>query len=390
MARRLIARFVETVSRAGRYGDGLGLQLLVKPTGAKSWVQRLTVDGKRLDRGLGPYPAIGLTAAREEAIENWRAVRRGRNPFADRDAHRIESRARNVPTVAKAVEAVIALQAGGLEAGSLAAWRRQCGYIVEVIGRKAVDEVTAADAIKVLAPMWSTKPATGRRVRSRLSAIMQWAIASGYRTDDPAGPALAMALPRNGNCTEHRAADDHVALPVILGRVQGSGARAALAGCLALVAHTGVRSAEARGAEWSEFDLDARLWTLPAGRTKMGREHRVPLTDATVALLRAARAYKHAKLDLVFPNPRANGGRGGAFDDTVLSRAWKAAGGSGTIHGLRTALRSWCADRGVDRAVAEAILGHAVKGTEGAYQRSDLLNLRQPVLAEYSAYLASA
>ena len=191
-------------------------------------------------------------------------------------------------------------------------------------------------------------------------------------------------MPRNTH-----AADAHGALGAILDRVQGSGSPEPVADCLRFIAHTAVRSAEARGARWGEFDLDAATWAIPAGRTKMGREHKVPLSAPVVALLRRAHGYRLRHLpELVFPSRRANGGRGGMLQDTTLARALRDAGGSGTVHGLRTAFRSWCAESGVSREVAESALAHVVKGTEGAYMRSDLFDLRAPLMAEWSAYLS--
>ena len=380
MASRLTARFVGTVTKPGRYGDGAGLHLFVKPTGRKSFVQRLTINGKRVDRGLGSPEWMPLTKVREIAIENWLTVRRGGNPWSGSDAARAESARGTGPTVREAVATVLGLQAPELGAKSISAWKTQGAIIVDAIGEMRIDEVTAADCLRVLRPIWTDRHATAKRVRAKLSAIMEWAIASEHRADNPAGPGLAKALPRVAARTENRASDPHAAIGQILASVPGAAPSPEAAAALALVAHTGVRSAEARGARWSEFDLAGWVWTLPPERSKMRRPHRVALTDATVAILKSLPRNG----ELVFP-----GRNGRELADTTLARTWRAAGGTGTVHGVRAAMRSWCEERAVGREVAEAILGHVVKGVEGVYQRADLLDRRAPVMAEWSAYIAT-
>ena len=207
---QLSATFVQKVSRPGRYGDGRGghgLSLLVKTTStgrlSKSWSQRVRVNGQPSNVGLGAYPIISLAQARAAALENRRAVAQGRDP---------RDRSGGVPTFEQAVEKVIAIHEPTWKdrARSAKIWRSSLrDYAMPRLGRKLVNQITTADVLAVLVPIWSEKRETAKRVRQRIGAIMKWSVAGGHREDNPAGDAIAAALPKGGGPPKHQKALPH-------------------------------------------------------------------------------------------------------------------------------------------------------------------------------------
>ena len=376
---RLSAAFVRTVKDPGRYGDGrgsFGLSLLVQRRAAgglaKSWSQRLWVSGGPVNVGLGAYPIVTLSEARQRALDNRRMVERGEDPRKPR---------RSVPTFAEAAEAVIALHRPTWKNGERIAgqWRASLrDYALPVLGDKRVDAIATAHVLAVLSPIWTTVPATADRVRTRVSAIMKWTIAEGHRTDNPAGEAVTAALPRQNGGTRHHRAVGHADVAEVLAKVQEGGTWIGARLALAFVALTSCRAGEVLGMTWAEVDGDT--WTVPASRMKTKREHRVPLARQSLAILDEAREVPRRGGDLVFPAPR-----GGRLYNTALLRLLDGTGT--TTHGMRSAFSSWCADNGTDREVREAALAHVVAGVEGSYQRSDLFLRRREVMQAWGAYI---
>ena len=379
---RLSAVFVRKATRPGRYGDGFGghgLSLLVKERAhggvAKSWSQRLRVSGRVRNIGLGPFPIVSLADARKAAIENARMAWQGQDPKASR-----------APTMEQAAETVIEFRATTWRNPLTAEiWRSSFQrFVFPVIGDKPVSEVTTADALSVLAPLWATKRETGRRMRQRIGAVMQWAVAHGYRTDDPCGSAIAAALPRNATAPkQHHRALAPSAVPDAVAKVRASSAWPATKLLLEFIIHTAVRSGEARLATWDEIDLTARVWTVPAERMKSGKVHRVPLSNRALALL--AEAVKLADgSGMVFPSAT-----GKALSNMTTSKLLRETDIDATTHGFRTSFRSWCAEQNEPREIAEAALAHVVPGVEGAYMRSDLFERRRTLMQEWSDYIGA-
>ncbi len=378
--RPLTAAFVRTVTRPGRYGDGgrgsFGLYLRVwhRPNGrvGKSWGQRIAINGRRTNLGLGPAAFVSLAEAREQARENARLAYHGRDPRGD-----------GIPTVAEAVEKVIALHSKGWKPGTNlpSKWRQSFNdYVLPRIGEKPVGKVTTADVMSVLTPIWTTKPGAARSVRQRLGAVMKWAVAKGYREDNPAGDSITAALPRNGGHKHHRAVP-HSEVGDVVRMVRASRFQPSARLAVEFVILTATRSAEVRGAQWNEIDMDARLWTIPASRMKGKREHRVPLSRAALEVLREARQLGRGKY--IFPARRTGRPLATNTHGNVLRRLKV----NGTVHGFRTSFRTWAAEQGVDRQVAELALAHRVKGVEGVYQRSDLFDQRRRVMADWAAHV---
>lgn len=367
---------------AGRYGDGgrgsFGLYPRVHRMASgrmsKSWGQRLTIDGCRTNLGLGRYPVVTLTDARRKAIDNLRTVEAGRDPRGERR-----------PAFLRAAATVIAIHSKGWKnpVRVEAQWRQTFrDYAFPVIGRKRVDRITSADVLDVVSPIWHSKPTVAKVLRTRIGTVMKWAVAKGYRTDNPAGSAIAAALPKTGSGHKHHRSVPHGQVCGALATVRGSKASAAVRLAFEYIVLTATRTAEVRGARWDEIDLQGATWTVPANRMKTGREHRVPLSARALAVLAEAKAVAGDSV-LVFP-----GATGGAIGRATIGAALRRLKVPGTVHGFRASFRNWCADTGVASEVAERALGHAVRSrVEAAYNRTDLLDRRREVMEAWGEYV---
>ena len=381
MAGRLNARFAATVTKPGRHGDGNGLYLVVKPSGSKSWVIRTVVRGRRCDIGLGGYPLVSLAEARAAAFDNRKLARAGGDPLALK-------RRPDIPIFEDAARTVIEIHKptwrdGGKSAGQWEASLRQ--YAFPRLGAKRVDTITTADVMAVLLPIWTAKAETARRVRQRIGTIMKWAVAQGYRDDNPAGDAIGAALPKANGARRHFRAVHHSEVGDVIRAVRESQASLASRLAFEFLVLTAARSGEVRGAAWSEIDMDAATWTIPGERMKGGREHRVPLSDRALAVLQEARDLDDGS-GLVFPAPAGRK----PMSDSTLSKLLRERGVDAVPHGFRSTFRDWCSEAAqAPREVAEACLAHVVRGVEGAYARSDLLDRRRRLMDRWAAYLAS-
>ena len=361
----------------GFHCDGHGLNLRVDPSGARRWVQRLVVRGRPRMLGLGGYPLVSLAEAREAAFANRKIARSGGDPFAAR------RRARGVPTFEEAAATVFALHRSGWRSADYSAslvrlFRR---YVHPHIGTLAVSDVTTADVLTVLTPIWHAKPNSARRVRQRIGAVMKWAVAQGYRQDNPAGDVLGQALGRQHAVVRHMRALPHREVADAIRRMHATSAPTAVKLAFEFLVLTAARSGEVRAATWDEMDLDAAVWTMPASHTKSNREHRVPLSHRAVAILQEARRLGR---DLLFPSTR-----GRQLRDTAISRVLNDLGIAAVPHGFRSSFRDWAAEQTNARQdVIEASLAHLVRDpTVAAYARSDLFERRRRLLDDWAAYL---
>ena len=382
----LSATFVRTIKVSGRYGDGrggLGLSLLVKPASrggvSKSWSQAVRLDGRPTSIGLGRYPVVTLAMAREKALENARAIVLGEDPR--------RSAGRGVPTFEEAAETVIAIHAGNWKAGSRSEeqWRTSMrDYVYPALGGKSVDSITTRDVMDVLLPIWTTKRETARRVRQRIGSVMKWAVAQGHRGDNPAGDAIAEALPKNGVQVVHQRALPHVEIGPALERVKDSGAYPHLVLAFELLVLTACRNGEVRNARWSEIDLDSAVWTIPGERMKAGREHRVPLSGRALSVLAEAR-HEADGGDLVFRSPA-----GRPLAASALAKLLRELAIDAVPHGFRSSFRDWAAEcTDSPREVCELALAHVNSDrVEAAYRRSDLFEKRRALMDGWAAYVA--
>ena len=327
----LSASFVKSVNRPGRYGDGhggFGLSLLVKPMVngrlSKSWAQRLRIGGRPVNVGLGSYPVVSLAEARAKALENRQAVAQGRDP---------QSKPRDIPTFEDAAERVIALYEPTWKDGARSAeiWRASLrDYVYPKLGRKRVSDINTSDVMGALLPIWNEKRETARRVRQRIGAVMKWAVAQGFREDNPAGDAIGAALPKTGQQRQHQRALPHGEVAAALATVRDSGAWPATKLAFEFLVLTACRSGEVRGAQWDEIDGDT--WTVPGERMKGGRPHRVPLSGGALEVLAEARELSDGS-GLVFPSPT-----GRVLSDMTISKLVKELGILAVPHGFRIKL----------------------------------------------------
>ena len=373
----LSARKLDTVNTPGMYSDGGTLFLRVAPGGSKQWVQRLTVKGRRRDIGLGGYPLVSLADARAAAFNNRQLAQAGGDPIAERQKAK-------VPTFREAAAATFETLRPRWCSDKVAAnWMQQLErHAMKRLGPLPVDTIGREDILRVLTPIWTTTPETARRVRRCIKATLRWAVSSGHAEVNMAGEVLDGALPRLPSVKAHLRALPYSDVPQALDTIGG-----ATIGALALrfVILTAARSGEARGAQWSEIDLDRREWRIPGERMKAGREHRVPLTGAVLDVLRQAKALDDGS-GLVFPSPVR---RGRPLSDVTLTKVLRDKGIAerATVHGFRSSFRDWCAETGKVREIAEAALAHTVKGVEGAYFRSDLFDRRRRLMEAWAGFV---
>ncbi len=387
VANKLSPAFVRAAKHTGktrsaeRHSDGNGLMLCIQPSGTRSWVQRIVIHGRRRTFGLGGYPLVSLKAARQMAHENRALARQGGDPLALRERH-------DIPDFTTAAGKVIDIQAGSWkDAGkSRRQWESSLAtYAFPMLGTKRVDKITSADVMAAVLPIWTGKRETASRVRQRISAVMKWSVAQGYRGDDPAGPAVLQALPRgDGKPKRHHRALPHTEVAAALSTVRASGAWPATKLAFEFIVLTACRSGEVRGATWSEMDGDA--WTIPAERMKAKTEHRVPLSRQALAVLEKARAIPRtaASADLVFPSTQ-----GRVMGDNVISKLLRTLGIAAVPHGFRSSFRDWGAERtNTPHAVMEAALAHTIRNqAEAAYARSDLFGKRRTLMERWAAYI---
>lgn len=390
-ARELSALEVRRLTAPGRWSvggvDGLALQ--VTSPDARSWVLRVTAAGKQRELGLGSFPSVTLTEARERARSLRAQLSSGQDPVAERQA------ARSAAAAERAAQQTFETLAGQYIAQHASGWKNSKHtaqwtatlktYVEPVIGNLLVRDITTAHVIKILDPIWLTKTETATRVRSRLEQVLDFAAARGLR--EGPNPArwrgnLDAALPKPARVAkvQHHPAvpvADVAAVMIRLRRQQGMGARA-----LEFAVLSAARSGEIRSATWAELDLEKALWTVPAARMKAGREHRVPLTAPALALLAALPKGKAD--EPVFAAPR-----GGMLSDMTLSAVMRRMALDAVPHGFRSTFRDWAAEcTDYPAEVAEMALAHAVGDkVEAAYRRGDLFEKRRQMMDDWAAFL---
>lgn len=411
-SKKLSAALLKTDLATGKHHDGgnLGLYLRVEPNGKRFWVQRITVNRKRTEIGLGSYPMIPLADARAKAMANKRLAYDGGDPLAAKREARVA--AKEALTFSQAMEAYLAKKETEFSNDKhRKQWRATLDtYAVPVIGAKAVRDVTVQHILRVLEPIWDTKTETASRLRGRIEAVLSWATVAGHRAgDNPArwGGNLAELLAKPGKVAKK---ENQPALALSdlprwwgdLARRDGMAARS-----LQFLTLCAARSGEVRGMIWDEVEFGAAdganranrvaLWTIPASRMKMKREHRVPLTAEAVAILQSLPRLNGCPYVFFAPS-------GGMLSDMSLSAVMRRvqesevkAGRVGYLdplnkrpavpHGLRSTFRDWAAEQGIDHDLAEMALAHHV-GSEGerAYKRTDMLERRRAVLENWGRF----
>jgi integrase len=372
----------------GWHKDGGNLYLRVRGQ-RRHWVLRWARDGKITEMGLGGSPEVSLAAARQRRDDALKLILEGRNPITEKRKER-DARERR-KTFADAAAAVIEARKSGWRSDSdrsntYREWTRHLVRKCKPIAGKFVDEIDVNDIKGVVSPFWDKGlHDTARRLLNRIELVIEYALSHGWRSaDNPASwkrfQHIAPAQPKNR--AKHHPAMPYRDAPDFMRRLRGEGAMSGLALEFAIL--TATRSGEARGALWSEIDLDAATWTIPPHRMKTGCEHAVPLSRQAVAVLRKMKAIQTGAF--VFP-----GQREGAC--IVNESMWKtvkrlAPGVRATTHGFRTSFRSWCGDTGVDREVAEMCLAHKIGSqVEQVYNQARMLEWRRPDMQRWADFL---
>ena len=381
---KLSATRVKSLNSPGRYSDGAGLHLYISKAGGKSWVQRITIDGRRRDIGLGGYPAVSLAQARKRATDNREAIGHGKDPIA-------EKRKPAKPTFSEAARTVHEANKPRWRNGShTRAWIQTLErHAFPEIGDRPIDAITRSDVLGVLTPIWSSLPETARRVRQRMRTIFRWAMANELIEINPAGEAIDGALPSMPKVKAHLRALPYQEVGEALETVDKSQTSPASKYCLKFLVLTAARSGEARGATWDEMDLECATWTIPGARMKAGVEHRVPLSAQAMETLQLARELKDSS-ELCFPSPLR---RGRTLSDVTLTKVLRVNGFAdrATVHGFRTSFRTWTMEQtNAPWSVGESALAHQLGGSvEQAYARSDLFDRRRELMQQWADYLTA-
>jgi integrase len=387
---KLTALVVVRLKEKGVYPDGGNLYLQVSVSGAKSWLFRYMRFGKAKAMGLGAMHAVSLAEARDKAAECRKLLASGIDPLGkrknDKEAERLAaSRGKTFKWCAE--EYIKAHTDEWKNAKHIWQWENSLSrFVYPTIGNLLVQDIDMALVVKVLQPIWKNKTETATRVRGRIERILDWATVNEYRSGE--NPALwrgrldkILARPSKIKQVQHHPALPYTDINEFIKALDQEIGIAAFA--LKLVILTATRTSEAIGAQWKEFDLKQRLWTIPAVRMKGGREHRVPLSDAALAILKKMEKVKTGSI--VFP--------GGIKDKPlsnmallVLLRRMERA--DITVHGFRSTFRDWAAEQtNYPREVSEAALAHILENkTEAAYRRSDLFDKRRQLMNEWARY----
>lgn len=379
---KLTALTVKNLSEPGRYGDGDTLFLVVGDTGRKTWLQRITINGRRCDIGLGSWPVTTLERARRKAFENRVLVSEGKDPLA-------EKRKELCPTFEEASKRYYEENLPTWKEGkSASVWLNVLRvYAFPKFGKIRVNRLTREDVLKTLIPVWTKKPEMARKLRQRIRVVLQWCQAHGYVDLNVAGEVIEGALPSMPSVNAHHRALPYEELATALDTIEGSGSALSVKLCLRFVIVTVCRSVEARGATWAEIDAEKQVWTIPPERMKTKREHNVPLSSEALRVLEQAKGLRD-KSDLLFPSPAR---KGKPLSDMAM---WRLLDNTGlaekcVVHGFRTTFRVWAEEQtSFDYAVKEQALAHAVgSSVERSYSRSDLLQKRRVLMEQWSRYV---
>jgi len=388
MSKALTHAAISQSLKAGRHFDTTqGLHLYVKKTGSKSWVFRYTKSGKRRDLGLGPYPAISLSKARDRALELRRALLDGADPAAEKQKERGDEHQKAQVRFREFAEAFVTLNEPQWQnTKHIAQWRyslREFAY--PVIGGKALGDIDTDDILAILTPIWGTKTETASRLRGRLERILASATTRGLRSGQ--NPAvwrghLDTVLPKASRLrrVKHYAAVPYQDLPVLIGKIQSKDCVSALA--LEFLILTAARSGEVRYAKWSEIQGD--LWVIPAERTKMRREHRIPLSKRAQEILKLAETQL-GSVEYIFHRA------GKTLSNVAMSHLLDRIQPGYTVHGFRSTFRDWVSEE-TDHSgeVAEMALAHQIESrVEAAYRRGDMLSKRRSLMVDWENYCLS-
>ena len=381
---KLTVAKTRSLTKPGRYGDGLTLFLVVAPGGTKSWVQRLTINGSRRDIGLGGWPLVSLAEARDKAIDNRRIARSGRDPRAER-------RREKAPLFEEATMRTFEGRSPKWRNAKHAkSWLQTVQrYAFPVLGPMRVDQIDRQDVLRVLDPIWATKKETARRVRQRIHTVLSWCQSRGFVDVNVAGELISGALPAMGNDSEHLRSLPHQEMAQVLRLIAHGAGLTATKLCFLFTVLTAVRGSESRLARWEEFDFDQRVWNIPAKRTKTNKDQSQPLSPPALDVLEQARVLDDGSR-LVFPSAQ---NPGHPLSDASMMVLLQRNGlhKRMTVHGCRASFRTWADEHThAPHAVKELSLGHHIgDNVVRAYARSELIAKRRDLMDAWGRYVTA-
>ena len=370
---------VRSIKTQGRYSDGNGLYLEVDASGAKRWMLRTVVHGKRRDIGLGSVLTVSLADAREQAIQLRKTARTGGDPLASRKLEK------KVPTFEQAARHVH--QEHGPTWKNIkhgAQWLASLEtYAFPIIGAMPVSKIESRELISVLSPIWLSKQETARRVKQRIGTVLDWAHASGHRTGANPTHGIAKGLAKQNRAARHHPALPYADVPDFVNELRQSQAGASVKLAFELLILTATRTSETLEARWGE--IDGEIWTIPGDRMKAKQEHRIPLTRRCLDILQEAKTFSDG--DFIFPGRSS----GTSLSNTSLLETLKRLGRKVTTHGFRSSFKDWATEcTNFPLEVSESALSHTVKDkTERAYRRGDLFAKRRQLMEAWEAHVLS-
>ncbi len=377
----LTAIRVNAARKPGRYADGNGLYLVVEPSGAKRWILRTVVHGRRTDIGLGGISLVSLKEAREKATALRKLAREGGDPITERRRARA-----GILTFERAARAVHAEhKATWKNEKHIAQWINTLEeYVFPVFGNKPVSQVDTPDVLRALSPIWLKKPETARRVRQRIGVVLDWAKAAGHRSGDNPVLGIAKGLPKQSDRAEHHAALPYAKVSEFIEKLRAHECAESIRLAFEFLILTATRTSEVLRATWTEIDADT--WTIPADRMKAEREHRVPLPARCLEILARARELSGGE-GYIFPGRMKDK----PLTNMVFLMTLRRMAVDTTAHGFRSSFRDWASERtNFPREVCEMALAHTVRDkTEAAYRRGDLFEKRRELMNEWARFCQS-
>jgi len=368
-------------AKAGRYADGNGLYLEVEESGAKHWILRTVIHGRRHDIGLGGLSLVSLAEAREEARRLRKIARNGGDPLTKRRKEQIV-----LPVFESVAREVHATHSQTMQnAKCVAQWLgRLEAYAFPIIGSHPIDKIESKDVLGVLTPIWVEKPETGRRVKQLMERVFDYAKAKGWRSGDNPVDGITRVLPKHNGKEEHFAALPYAQVPEFLTALHGANVYISIKLAFEFLILAAARTSEVIFAEWSEIDNDAKTWIVPAERMKMKKEHRVPLSARGLEILVAAKELSNGS-EYIFPGRSANYPLSNMSFLMALRRMNRT---DITAHGFRSSFRNWAEEKTtMQRSVIEAALAHQVENkVEAAYLRTDLFDKRRRLMDSWAAF----
>jgi integrase len=379
---------------AGMHADGNGLYLAVGESGSRSWILRTVVRGRRSEIGLGSLATTPLSKARDEAADLRRQARKGVDILAERRQKKLaEQRETSIPTFESAAREFHETLKPTFSSETHAYnWLQSLEtYVFPIFGKKLVDKIESADIIQAIGPMWNDVPDTAGRTLRRVKKIFDYCTAQGHRTLTVNGITITLpnpcdtiraALPRRNITSKHHEALDYKDLPEFISKLRVSNSALSVKLAFEFLILTCARTSEVREADWTEFDFNEDVWTVPSERMKMKVEHKVPLVDRAVEILNLAKEFNDS--EIVFPGRYA----GHPLSNMSFLMALRRMGYEGlTAHGFRATFKTWAEETTkFDSLVIEACMAHAVKGIERHYLRTTFFDQRKRLMEAWARF----